>query len=497
MSQAEFKAAVLLAACPCIAAAAAADGRLADPVRAVLSPQGAVLYVEQTLAVQDEAGAPTVSLLLPGNATDLQIMADGAELARVTQTLVAGAAQGELSGQRAKLENERARLKGQIALWQAKINQAEEKDPDKVDIPGLYVSIEQAKTRIAAIEELVKTYPKTSAARLLVKASLADRASGDVRVRYSYRIPDSRWQPAYSIDCAPGKDGKGRIAVRLEAVVWQNSCFDWKNTEVQLVSKGSGAVKPGTVRPWTVGVERASAYAGSARNAKAMMAEPMMDMAVEKLERAPARPIVVASTEGGFASWTPSMKGLLQGESRILLASSVWNDPLTWTVRPLNRDALVYICTEHELDGKMVWPQARARLSVDGVAVGEDQFSPRNGKVFLSFGNDPRVRLTAKTEPRKSGTEGFIGKTRIWEWAWNYTVRNDRNEAVNVSVERPQPRSVHQDVTVEYSGTPGPVLENNVLKWRMSVAPHSESTVKHTVRVTAPDKLEIATPVSP
>jgi hypothetical protein len=117
--------------------------------------------------------------------------------------------------------------------------------------------------------------------------------------------------------------------------------------------------------------------------------------------------------------------------------------------------------------------------------------------VFLAFGNDPRVRLTAKTEPRKSGTEGFIGKTRIWDWAWSYTVRNDRDQAVNVSVERPCPKSVHKDVTVEYSGAPSPVLEDNVLKWKLQVAPHSESVVKHAVKVTAPEKLEIVTPVSP
>ena len=496
MSQLALKTAVLLAASPCIALAAEAE--LADPARAVLSPDGAVLYVEQTLAVKDDAGAPTVSLLLPGNATDLQIMADGSQLARVTQKLVAGQAQGELSIQRAKLESERARLKGQIALWQARINRAEEKDPTKEDIPALYVSIEQAKGRIEAIEELLKTYPKTSAVRLLVKAALADRTRGAVKVRYSYRIPDSRWQPAYSIDCVPGRNGMGRITVRLEALVWQNSCFDWKNTEVQLVSKGAGAVRPGTVRSWIVGVERPQMRAEAAvRNAKVMMAAPMMDRAEEAMARSSGQPIVVASTAGGFASWTPSMKGLVQGESRILLSSRVWNDPLTWTVRPLNRDAQVYICAEHELDAKTAWPQASARLSVDGVAVGEDRFAPANGKVFLSFGNDPRVRLTARTEPRKSGTEGFIGKTRVWEWAWNYTVRNDRDEAVNVSVERPQPKSVHQDVTVEYSGTPNPETANNTLKWRMSVAAHSESTVRHAVKVTAPEKLEIVTPVSP
>ena len=499
MSKTQFQAAVLFAAFPCIAAASAADGRIADPVRAVLSPQGAVLYVEETLPVEREDGVPTVRMLLPANATDLQIVPGDAPLARITRRIVTGAAQGELSAERVRLEAERVRLNGQVTLWKAQIENAEDKDPLKVDIPALYVSIEKAKRSIAEIDELLKSYPKNQTTRLLVKAALADEGARSVKVRYSYRISDSRWQPAYNIDCVPGKDGMGRIAVRLEAIVQQNTCFDWKNTEVSLVSKGAGPVRPGSVRSWNVGYERQIERV-RARGDANMMAAAVMDEAPARMmmkSTGSRAPVVVANTQGGYAAWTPSMKGLVQGESRILLASGLWNEPLVWTVRPLNRDAQVYICAEHKLDGAMVWPEAQATLSVEGVAVGQDRFSPREGKVFLAFGNDPRVRLTAKTEPRKSGTEGFIGKTRIWDWAWSYTVRNDRDQAVNVSVERPRPKSVHKDVTVEYSGTPSPVLEDNVLKWKLQVAPHSESVVKHAVKVTAPEKLEIVTPVSP
>jgi hypothetical protein len=191
------------------------------------------------------------------------------------------------------------------------------------------------------------------------------------------------------------------------------------------------------------------------------------------------------------------MKGLTQGESRILLHSAEWQEDIVWKVRPLNSDARVFLCAEHELETGVAWPAGPSRLSLDGAAIGTDSFDPRKGKVALSFGHDPRVQLLARTEPRKSGTQGFIGKDKIWEWAWQYTVRNDRETPVRVEVERPLPRSVNKDVRVEYTSAPAAREGKAKLVWELDVPPHQSAVIEHGVKVTAPEKLPIITPVAP
>ena len=108
------------------------------------------------------------------------------------------------------------------------------------------------------------------------------------------------------------------------------------------------------------------------------------------------------------------------------------------------------------------------------------------------------MKLTAVTEPRKSGSEGIIAQKKVWEWAWTYTVRNDRETGVTVRVERPVPQSVSKDVVVEYTGKPVPQEEKDEKKlvWTLSLKPHSEASVNHGVRVTAPKDTDIS-PVAP
>ena len=166
--------------------------------------------------------------------------------------------------------------------------------------------------------------------------------------------------------------------------------------------------------------------------------------------------------------------------------------------RPLNSDARVFLCAEHVLAAGEIWPRGEMDMSVDGVSVGRGDFNPRLGRVRFSFGPDPRVRLTAVTEPRKSGSEGLIAQKKVWEWAWTYTVRNDRETGVTVRVERPVPQSVNKDVVVEYTGKPVPQEDKDEKKlvWTLGLKPHSEASVSHSVRVTAPKDSDIS-PVAP
>ncbi len=476
---------------------------LASPAKAVLSPSRATLYVKDTVPVENIDGIPCIRILLPFGAGDFQLDLAGAQILRSSGRIVTAAPQGALNEERFRMEKEITELEGRILSINSKIAFAED-DPVKnsdIDIADLYVKKVQLEKRVKTLTELLKTYPPAQERRMLITAALAGGAKDTVSAAYSYTVKNCSWYPEYQINCAPQPDGKGVISVRLEAVVNQATCFNWKDTEVVLVTTGNGAVRQPALRTWNIGQERSSVRRGNADVMMGAAGEPMtmdrMAMPMEERGAVPPKKAAVADISGTFASWCPLMKGLPQGESRILLDAEKWKEDIVWNVRPLDRDARVFLCAEHELEKEKVWPKGTISLSLDGAVIGTDEFSPRNGKISLAFGSDPRVQLTALTEPRKSGTQGFIGKDKIWEWAWKYTIRNDRENAVHVKVERPLPKSVNKDVVVEYSSDPPARAGRRDLVWELDIPARQSRVISHGVKVTAPEKLPIVTPVAP
>ena len=273
------------------------------------------------------------------------------------------------------------------------------------------------------------------------------------------------------------------------------SGIDWTGCDITLVSKSAEAADLPPLRTWIIGD---SGYGAPMRASMNLMAKADSDVSAPEEAAVGAAAPVRQDSQGSYVTWKPSMKGLQEGESRILLAEARWQEDLTWAARPLNADARVFLCAEHVLAPGEIWPRGEMDMSVDGVSVGRGDFSPRLGRVRFSFGPDPRVKLTAVTEPRKSGSEGIIAQKKVWEWAWTYTVRNDRETGVTVRVERPVPQSVSKDVVVEYTGKPVPQEEKDEKKlvWTFSLKPHSEASVNHGVRVTAPKDTDIS-PVAP
>ncbi len=470
---------------------------LTSPAKAVLSPSTATLFVRTSIPVESIDGAPCIRILLPSNAADFQIRLEGPQILRMSQRIVIGSPDGELTRERAVLEGEIAELEGKSKAILAKIEYGAEDISRGIDIQALHVENTGIKQRIKVLQDTLGAYPEKKELRTLVTAALSEDAGTSVSADYSYKIPDCSWHPEYNIECFPQQDGTGTIKVRLEAVVQQSSCFDWKGTEIQLVTTGTGGgVRPPALRSWNIGQEAQQHRERNFAMEDAAAAPMMAAGAMKARNTAPQKP-ASADLSGTFASWTPVMRGLLQGKSRILLNSAEWKENIVWKVRPLNSDARVFLCAEHELEGGAAWPEGKSRLSLDGAAIGTDTFRPRKGKVELSFGHDPRVQLAARTEPRKSGTQGFIGKDKIWEWAWQYTLRNDRETPVRVEVERPLPRSVNKDVRVEYTSTP-PAREGKAeLVWELTIPSRKTAVIEHGVKVTAPEKLPIITPVAP
>ena len=493
-----------LLACLCLCLASLAQARPAsadpaDPVqpqpqKVLVTHNGASVLARATVPVQKEGKSAFFTLLLPDDAADVAIRCEGHEISRIAEGTALLPTAAPASDMRARLLREKSVLDGRVSALKA---QAKEifKDPAKTaKVEELYAAIADAEARIEHINASLKRFPVQRPTGKLVTALFdGEPKAAAVKVVCGYTLGSCGWSPSYAIDCVPGKDGAGEITVRLEASIVQRSGMDWTDAELTLVSADTGATGLPSLSSWIVGEDHV--YRANRRDMEEMEAAAPMEEAAPRM-RAKAAPQAQAETSGSYASWTPFAKGLKQGENRVLIAADVWKERLVWRARPLNRDARVFLTAEHEFDGKAYWPAGPARLSVDGVAVGQTSFAPAKGKVLVSFGPDPRVTLTAATEPRKSGTEGFIGTRKIWEWAWTYTVRNDRETPVSLRIERPLPQSADKEVLVEHTEEPAARTEDKALVWELACEPRKSVAIRHGVKVTAPEKKNL-TPSAP
>ena len=489
------------------AQAAPADGSLPEPAApylASITSNGASLLVQQEIPVRHSGAEASVCLLLPKDASSMHFSVQDAVIADRSIKKVSLPGCGSTSALYASLTARKKSLAGEVLWLQTKVAQAEGSSAASLndDMRAACTRLVEAKAELEEVGKSLASLPEPVRDWQLVTIRLlkAENAKS-VQVRYGYTLAGCTWKPAYTVSCSPS--AKKPINIRLEANITQPSGLDWKDTQIELVSGSVGSSTLPDVPKWLIGSDRD--MAPEAAPLLARMAAPASlnkSSARDDQEALPPAGSSAASaldTSKSYIVWKPVLKGLAQGSSRVLLAEAEWQEKLVWTARPLNNDARVFICAEHALSAaEAVWPAGPMQMDVDGISAGSSYFRPRAGKVLLSFGNDPRVQLTAETEPRKSGQQGFIGKKQVWEWAWNYTVKNNREEEIAVRVERPLPCSTDEEIEASFTSTPKAVEDKKEKKlvWNLTAAAGSSASIKHEVKVTAP-KDKPVNPVEP
>ena len=479
----------------------------ASPATALISPVGGRLSVEERvapIASGPDAGRSLV-FALPPDAANLQLAVPGQTIVRWSTTPVQLAESAALARAREELVAERMRLnarltavKAALALWQSPENAGSQDAARRAEliaqsVPGLAEEQETLEARIKLLGQRIERMPATAGLGELVHVTLQKPVphGEKVLVRYSYTWRHCGWNAVYDFNARPEEGSGGVIDVRLMADVWQYSGIDWKGTKVTLATRGSGPREPAPLPEWVVDSQPrpqprpVPMTLNMARTAKAV-AEGAADAA-------PANAGVAADTASVYASWTLAETGLPEGRSRLMITADAWQAPLQWLARPTRGDGRVWLLAKYALAGDTAWPEGMAEYSVDGQGVGSGMFRPRGGEATLYFGADPRVNVRTFDDARTKGESGFITTSKTWTWAWTYTVSNGHARPVTVKLERPAPQVVDEGVTVTYKDEP-PAQKNeqeHMLFWNVEVPGHGKASVKHSVTISSPEKLQL------
>ncbi|MDE7241780.1 DUF4139 domain-containing protein, partial [Desulfovibrio sp.] len=479
----------------------------ASPATALISPVGGRLVVEERLAPLasgPEAGR-TLVFALPPDAVNLQLSVPGQTVVRWSTTPVPLAESAALARAREDLAAERLRLNGRLiavkaalAFWQSPENAGAQDAARRASliaesVPELAQEQETLEARIKLLGQRIERLPAPAGLGELVHVILqkAVPAGEKVVVRYSYTWRHCGWNAVYDFNARPEEGSGGVIDVRLMADVWQYSGIDWKGTKVTLATRGSGPREPAPLPEWVVDSQprpqpRPVPLALNAARSAKVAAEGAADAA-------PANAGVAADSSSVYASWTLAEPGLPEGRSRLVITSDAWQAPLQWLARPTRGDSRVWLLAKYDLAGDTAWPEGTAEYSVDGQSVGSGMFRPRGGVATLYFGADPRVNVRTFDDTRTKGESGFIKTSKTWTWAWTYTVSNEHARPVTVKLERPAPVIVDEGVTVTYKDEP-PAQKNeqeHMFFWNVEVPGHGKASVKHSVTISSPEKLQL------
>lgn len=130
--------------------------------------------------------------------------------------------------------------------------------------------------------------------------------------------------------------------------------------------------------------------------------------------------------------------------------------------------------------------EGEASLFVDGTYLGKSKLNLSNKDTLnLSFGRDKNVSVT-RTKLKDYQKRQFIGSYKSEQRAYEISVRNTKNEPINLVLEDQFPVSKMKEVSVEDKDAPEAEIneETGKITWKMTVIPSKEQkfTFKYTVK---------------
>lgn len=474
---------------------------MAQPESVLLSPSDAQVRVTQTLQASQTEQGWLLRMLLPGDADNVTPDVAGRAVLRWRLLPVVSTAQGQAARERQRLLEEISALDARLVALDTALSLyrlppegtatavTDLKEAGRQlmdDVTSLHEERLSVKRCLKQLQDMQASLPALPDRGRVLEILLADAPAAPVNVTCTYTLPNCGWRPRYSLNAHPAT---GSITARMLADVWQYSGQDWSTCRLSLVNIPAGSLRPADLPRWdiekTPPMPRREAAAAVLAAPKAMMASD-------------SAPRVNVVESGAFLRWDLASPGLPQGRFTLVVAQEEWKAPMSWLARPAEDEQRVWMTARHTFADGPAWPRGLMECLIDGQSAGTGIFSPEQGEVTLFFGADPRVTVKVLDTSRRQADDGIINARRLWQWSWVYTLHNERQNDIEVRVERPMPRNVEESVQVRLHNVPEARqdADGRTLYWNVRVPAGQTAEIRHDVEISAPADMPLA-PVAP
>lgn len=326
---------------------------------------------------------------------------------------------------------------------------------------------------------------------ILVTVSATARTAATFNI--SYYTGNVSWSPSYDIRV---KDAASPVKMLFKAMVNQNTGEDWNKVKVKISTSNPslGSTKP-ELYPWYLNFSYPVQIRSSApmkRNDDAMAGQPMMEAA-----QAPA-----------LSNYVNTIENQLSTDYEISIPYSIPSNGLNYAVEikdfelpatysyyatpKLDRDAFL-VAAVTGWEGLDLQPGS-SNVYYENTFVGESMFNPvtTHDTMLVSLGRDKRVVVKRELMKDLSGNQ-LLGSNRTRNFTYEISVKNNRKEAIKITIEDQLPVSQDKDIEVKLTeGSDGELIaETGKISWKMEVLPSQQAKKKFGYSVKYPKDRQV------
>lgn len=345
---------------------------------------------------------------------------------------------------------------------------------------------------------------KTSQGKLIVQ--VVNAKEGEVPFRVNYLTSRAQWVPSY--DLRIEKVG-APIKMMYKAQVVQTSGIDWRNVKLSLTS---GMVNQNTSIPrwsnWFIGYEpestpdyiREETISYNAPHSSSDVSRMIEGRAAGVSVHNVAPKQVSYSERQTMAEYTNVVESQLNVTFDISIPYSIVSNGKKHSV-DLNTfemkgdyqyysvpklDATAYLVAKVADYSKHNLLPGDANVIFDGMNVGKTFLNTENTDetLRLNLGKDPKVSLERILVSDKSGTKTLSSK-KEQSFTYEITVKNNKNEAIEIQVEDQFPLSTDTSIEVSLNETSGAEVDNEkgLLKWNVNLKPNESKKIRFSYQI--------------
>ena len=130
-----------------------------------------------------------------------------------------------------------------------------------------------------------------------------------------------------------------------------------------------------------------------------------------------------------------------------------------------------------------------ANIILEGTYVGKTLINPNSTQdtFSLTLGQDKRVVIQRKKLSDYSSVK-FLGSNKMQRFGYEITIKNNKAEAVTITVKDQYPVTTNKDIEVELNETGGATVnkETGLLSWQLSLQPNESKTLRFSYSVKYP-----------
>ena len=297
------------------------------------------------------------------------------------------------------------------------------------------------------------------------------------KLQISYVVYNAQWSPIYEIR---SQSGKNSLNLKYRAQVYQNTGEDWKNVKLTLSTAvvSGNQIKP-EVLPQYVDIyvpAPPSPVAGYIAPENEMLSEVVISSySLDKRTKIKAADVEDVRQRQMISTLfkLPSTHTLMSSPEQNMVQIDQFDIPATleYYAAPLLSES-VFLTASLKNWEAFDLTSGEALLYIDGQYGGKTIINPEitEEELVIAMGIDKGISIERKALKEFSDAS-FLGQNKIQQKKYQTTIRNNKENAVQIKIVDRIPVSQNKDIKIEKVQLDGAELKNEtgILEWKLNI----------------------------